>query len=495
MSLNFQPAKEVLPRAEAILERERRRLARLGIQGELLLTGGSSLPGALTGGDVDLHLRVPDRAFEDTIRSLAGPYTVVHPEIWSASLATFELLGRENVGIAVTPIGSEYDLRFRRAWEILASDEDALAAYNEMKLTHSQGDAAAYLDAKAGFFETLAARPADVFRPQHRFRPAQIGLAAVPALVLALLALMALAPPRSGFPALVQIFLPHLTLLSAVLVPVALVAKMRLLAAVLVALTVIAGLRFGPEWISLPVVPGPGGTQLQLMTWNLESGGYTADGAVERLLRHRADIVALQELTPAVAAALAADGVLSARFPYQILVPDPGVAGMGLLSRYPVSPPDPLDGVAGFATVVEVAADTAVTVINAHPYPGRIDLLAGVPVAFDATGRDADLDRVRAAVQPPLGAGDAVLLLGDFNVVPTEPGYSTLTDGLRDAHAEVGTGPGWTWRPSRIEGLRVGLLRLDYVLTSPDVRPLTSHVECGEVGDHCLVLVRVELLE
>ena len=43
----------------AVLARESRRLAELGVPGELVLVGGCSVPGALTRGDVDLHLRVP----------------------------------------------------------------------------------------------------------------------------------------------------------------------------------------------------------------------------------------------------------------------------------------------------------------------------------------------------------------------------------------------------------------------------------------------------
>jgi hypothetical protein len=47
-------------------------------------------------------------------------------------------------GVAVTPIGSAHDVRFRRSWELLAADPELLAAYNAMKL--AGGDKSAFFD-------------------------------------------------------------------------------------------------------------------------------------------------------------------------------------------------------------------------------------------------------------------------------------------------------------------------------------------------------------
>ena len=146
-----------LPRARAILDREAKRVR--DIPGAVLnLTGGSSVAGALTGGDVDLHLRVPPQAFETVVALLRDRYEVVHPEIWSASLATFQVPGDELVGVAVTPIGSEHDLRFRRAWDRLRADPEALDAYNAMKRAHADGGDEGYRAAKAAFFDAIAQR-------------------------------------------------------------------------------------------------------------------------------------------------------------------------------------------------------------------------------------------------------------------------------------------------------------------------------------------------
>jgi GrpB-like predicted nucleotidyltransferase (UPF0157 family) len=156
MSLEFKPAETVHPRALKVLSRERARLRRVAPGSHLVLTGGSSLPGALTGGDVDLHLRVPGDVFPRVVEGLAGLYDVVHPEIWTATLATFAARDDGAVGIAVTPIDSEHDLRFRRAWVRLATDPAALEAYNALKRRHEGGDLDDYLAAKSRFFDAIS---------------------------------------------------------------------------------------------------------------------------------------------------------------------------------------------------------------------------------------------------------------------------------------------------------------------------------------------------
>jgi hypothetical protein len=163
VSVSFRPSEVVLPRAREVLDRERERIAGLIPGCELMLTGASSLPGALTSGDIDLHLRVPPAAWPTAVPLLSEAYRVVHAEIWSATLATFAAPDDALVGIAATPMGSEHDVRFRAAWERLAADATALAAYNDLKRAHAGGDLEAYLVAKGAFFEELAAE--DAARP------------------------------------------------------------------------------------------------------------------------------------------------------------------------------------------------------------------------------------------------------------------------------------------------------------------------------------------
>jgi hypothetical protein len=150
----LRPASEVIGQARAILERERARLAPLLNGHDLLLVGGSSVAGALTKGDVDLHLRVAPEDFDRTVTVLRGVYQVVHPEIWQATLATFAVEAPLPTGVAVTPAGSGHDLRFTRSWQLLAADPELLSAHNAVKL-RCENLGAEYERQKSAFFDHL----------------------------------------------------------------------------------------------------------------------------------------------------------------------------------------------------------------------------------------------------------------------------------------------------------------------------------------------------
>lgn len=163
----LRPASDFLNAARAILAEQREALRAAGIPGELMLEGGSSVAGAVTRGDVDLHLRVAPDDFESAVSALAQRLRVVHPEIWSPTLATFEVPEHHGpdrpTGIAVTPIGSEHDLRFTRTWQLLRADPALVAEYNAVKAppTIDGGPAdpldASYEDRKSAFFDRVVA--------------------------------------------------------------------------------------------------------------------------------------------------------------------------------------------------------------------------------------------------------------------------------------------------------------------------------------------------
>jgi GrpB-like predicted nucleotidyltransferase (UPF0157 family) len=149
------PSERFLDDARAVLLRERRRLADLLPQPhELFLVGGSSVPGALTKGDVDLHLRVAAADFAPVVAALTDVYEVVLPQIWQATLATFAVEAPLPTGVAVTPAGSEHDVRFTRTWERLGADPELVRAYNDIKLRH-RDDPEEYERRKSAFFDSL----------------------------------------------------------------------------------------------------------------------------------------------------------------------------------------------------------------------------------------------------------------------------------------------------------------------------------------------------
>ena len=176
-------------------------------------------------------------------------------------------------------------------------------------------------------------------------------------------------------------------------------------------------------------------------------------------------------------------------------MPDRSVFGLGLLSRHPLveelrSDRNPV----ALAARVRLPSGEEINVFNAHPMPGDIEGPRDwLPLSFDARERDRSLVEVRTMIDSLMAGSTPLVVLGDYNVSPTEPGYRQLTAGLTDVHAEIGNGPGWTWRPSRLVSWGIGLLRIDYVLTSAAVAPVGIGEDCSQAGDHCIVTARLEL--
>jgi endonuclease/exonuclease/phosphatase (EEP) superfamily protein YafD len=329
-------------------------------------------------------------------------------------------------------------------------------------------------------------------RPQRR-GDLRIAAGRLCALVIGAVAILvvvtAIAQPTTGTLALAQILLPHLVLGTIVVAVVAAIAlRTRAMTLALGVLLVVACLRFGSEWISLPATVSPG-RSVAIVTWNLELGARAAGAVAGPLLEHDADVVALQELTPDAAAALEGDTRIVARYPFRLLAPDRGTFGIGILSAFPILDQEVFEAPAGATVTLDLGSGRRLRVLNAHPLPGHIGVFPrlGLPITFDGTERDAALGRVRARIDALLMDDDPLLVIGDYNTAPTEPGYAGLTAGLRDIHTEIGFGPGWTWRPSSLESLGIGLLRIDLMLVGPGMTPVSTTVDCAKPGDHCIV--------
>jgi hypothetical protein len=156
----LRPSEEFAETAARVLTGERQRLRDHGIPGELVLIGGTSVPGALTRGDVDLHLRVAPSDFADAVAALRTLHPVVHAEIWQPTLATFDVGAAVPAGLAVTPVGSEHDVRFTTTWRRLAAEPQLLQEHNAVKLAGAVGDAD-YERRKSEFFDRVVAGAGD----------------------------------------------------------------------------------------------------------------------------------------------------------------------------------------------------------------------------------------------------------------------------------------------------------------------------------------------
>jgi endonuclease/exonuclease/phosphatase (EEP) superfamily protein YafD len=201
--------------------------------------------------------------------------------------------------------------------------------------------------------------------------------------------------------------------------------------------------------------------------------------------------VGLQELDPEDAALISTDASLVAAYPYRELHPEEGPFGSGLLSAFPITESGWLEASNSAWARLDIGDGRSLVAVTAHPPPGRL----GLPSVFDPSARDAGIRELRAElVDDVLARGEPLILFGDFNVTDREPAYDELAAGLRDLHAEVGLGPGSTWRPPSLEWLPFGVLRIDHVFVGPGVQPASISADCAPRGsDHCLLRASVRV--
>ena len=311
-------------------------------------------------------------------------------------------------------------------------------------------------------------------------------LALVPAALVAVAAEAMILPPGSGPLTLVMIVEPHLLIVTiAALTPLALWRRARTLGALLLVAVLMGGCLSGSEWISLPGA-GASRQDISVMSWNVQYGSRTPAEQAVQLESVTADLVDLQEVEPDAAEAILGDAALTARYPYRAMAPRKGARGLAVLSRYPIFHVDSTANPSCLDLLVETPRGS-VHVIAAHPVHAEIGTFTPLrlPFAYDPSNRDTQIAVVRTRIDAALAAGDRLLVLGDYNTTPLEPGYSVLTHGLRDTHVQVGEGPGWTWRPSRFTFLPIGFLRIDLQLTGGSIYPTSTSIDCSLPGDHC----------
>ncbi len=224
------------------------------------------------------------------------------------------------------------------------------------------------------------------------------------------------------------------------------------------------------------------GSQLRILSANLASGGADAEAFAELVRRCEPDVVAVQELAPNQAEALAR--VL----PYGELSPDLGHTGMGIalrcpgrLTRLPLYFRDAW--VAQLETADWPDLPRSIEILNVHisaPHgwpPWSQTLRRHRQVGRLLTYTDAEPDQPRAVV-------------GDFNATPLWPVYRRIAarfDDLASLHARArGTRPAATW-PRWFGG---PLIRIDHAFGSGLVAEGVEVVDLPG-SDHCALVLDV----
>ena len=229
----------------------------------------------------------------------------------------------------------------------------------------------------------------------------------------------------------------------------------------------------------------PGAPVLRVMTWNVNFGLGADAEALEALAAPDADVIFLQETTPAWEAPVRRH--LGERWPHQAWLHGPAAGGMAVLSKRPLE-----------ARKVENPGRwfPALRVVT-HTPVGRVQALAvhlHPPVTEDGSwvrgylggssdARLAEMDHFLTALEPGL----PTLVVGDFNEGTSGAAVKRLEErGLRTALPEFAPkAKTWHWPV----GPLVLSAQLDHLAYDVSLEPLEAHVERTGRSDHLPVVV------
>lgn len=250
----------------------------------------------------------------------------------------------------------------------------------------------------------------------------------------------------------------------------------------------------------LPQSPASGQV-LTIMTYNVLGSNRAPEPVIDVLLRSNADVVAIQELNPQIAAAI--QNKLSAVYPYQILDPQAGVTGSGVISKFPFwdeGPRLPLDWV-GIPQVLSLDWNgVQVHIVNFHMWAPTVYPPQVVWINFRMREHQA-----QALVDFANSVGGPVILAGDANATHLNDAYKLLNASLTDAWAEAGFGFGNTFPGSSKLGgsfllynrlpIPQWLARIDYIFLSSHFQVLSAQLApFDQQSDHRGVVTQVMLL-
>ncbi|MDQ3670968.1 MAG: GrpB family protein [Actinomycetota bacterium] len=151
--LTFFPSDLMAEEAAAVFAKHERRIRERLPAVEVRHTGGTSVPGVLTAGDVDLQVRTDSQSFEGARETLSDLYEPHHPEAWHSEGAFFvSPRSQPRVEVALTVIGGLDDLHHGDAWRHIAAEPDLIERYNALKRAYEGGSYDEYQAAKREFF-------------------------------------------------------------------------------------------------------------------------------------------------------------------------------------------------------------------------------------------------------------------------------------------------------------------------------------------------------
>jgi len=271
-----------------------------------------------------------------------------------------------------------------------------------------------------------AARSDTTSTPRLRSPWASQTIAVVAVLTGFVIAGHRLIPDIHGSGSLIDTAAPWLVLIVPVLGVGAILTRSRVAGLALIVPLLVWLAVFGSAWLPR----GGGLTQLRVANQNVDADNPRPAQTVRALERTGADVIGLEEVTPASAPAIAA--TLDGRYPYHV-----EESTVQLWSRYRISDFTGVDLGLSWTRALRAQISTpygTVTVYVVHLASAR----AGQTATRDST-MAALVNRVRNDTSKRL------VVIGDLNTASSDRVLGPLTNLLRDTQASAGTGLGFTW--------------------------------------------------
>jgi endonuclease/exonuclease/phosphatase (EEP) superfamily protein YafD len=299
---------------------------------------------------------------------------------------------------------------------------------------------------------------------------------------------------------LLNIAAPYLFIPLAALLAVGLACRRRAFWVAIVLPLALWALLYGPLYLPRPFTPAVEGEPFTVMSFNVLGLNASPETTWAALADGVPDILAMQEYTPGMRRVALAE--LGHLYPYHVEQPYPGIHGLGLLSRYPLTEIDAshLDATRWRVQIARVDVDgRSLLVYNVHLTSSNVFAYLD-SVATLAQGLERDFALREAQMQRLLDdiatRDEPVIVVGDINSADLSDVQRMLRRTLNDSHRVAGRGLGhtfsaypWRWRgvpiPSRV-------LRLDGVYYSGELVALESRVgrEAG-TSDHLPMWARL----
>lgn len=243
---------------------------------------------------------------------------------------------------------------------------------------------------------------------------------------------------------------------------------------------------------STPNEPQPSGPTLRVLTYNVNYGLAGDAETLAAIGEAEADVVVLQETTPAWERAIRESHPLSERYPHMRFHHDRGAGGLAILARFPLQEQEIIEAPSEWFPAWRLVVDSplgTVQLLAVHLRPPVSDS-GSVVSGYLSTPpvREQEIVEYLEHLDPSL----PTIVAGDFNERDGRAMEALRARGFRSALTELhGRQNTWRWQTS------LGEIRaqLDHVAHDKRLAPRSAEVIEAGRSDHLPVVVVLELAD